>query len=115
MTNIAYEALHGVAGRLAATTKAVTATIAASSSGLVVRLAATASPTAQIHQAPGWSIRGSRRTLIAGSPRRPAGAKEGRDAERDDHEHAEQQPDPAGPVARGVGAAGERHRRRQRR
>jgi hypothetical protein len=40
--------------------------ISASSHGFVVRLAAVASPRAQIHQAPGWRSRG--RTAISAPP-----------------------------------------------
>ena len=51
---------HGASVRRAATTMPATARISASSSGLVVRLAAVARPSAQIHHAIGCSVRGSR-------------------------------------------------------
>src|SRR5207244_3591287 len=50
---------HGASVRRAATTMPATARINASRSGLVVRLAAVASPIAQIHHAIGWSVRGA--------------------------------------------------------
>ncbi len=52
--------LQGASPRRAATTNATTAMIAPSSSGFVVRVAAVAMPSAQIHHAPGCSSRGSR-------------------------------------------------------
>ena len=51
---------HGASVRRAATTMPATASTSASSSGLVVRVAAVARPIAQIHHAIGWTIRGRR-------------------------------------------------------
>ena len=51
---------HGASVRRAETTKHTAPAISPRSSGLVVRLAAAAIPIAQSHQAPGWSMRGSR-------------------------------------------------------
>ena len=76
------ERAHGASVRRAATTQAATATTSPRSSGLVVREAAAARPSAHSHHAPGCSARGSRlcanaaealiaRRASATTPRRP--------------------------------------------
>ena len=60
------ERAHGAAGRRAATTAPDAQMRAVSTSGLVVREAAVASPSAQSHHAPGCSHRAGARTPRAG-------------------------------------------------
>ena len=58
LKNSAYDAAHGVSPRRALTTNQVTAMISTSGTGLSVRLAAAASPSAHSHHAPGCRTRG---------------------------------------------------------
>src|SRR5690348_4991625 len=82
------------------TTRVATPRISASSSGLVVVLAATASPIAQPHQARGCRARGSR-SVTSG----PTSADRRRTGSSGESEHQHHPPDP-GVVARGVGRIG---------